>query len=79
MKKIVLTGAVTALLMACNQAGESTENKQDSLDSVAREEKQMIDSAAEQRKDRVDSLTQEQKDSLERIDSMRRSDTARPR
>ena len=77
MKKIVLIGVLTVSLIACNGAGESTEDKKDSLDSVARESKQVIDSTTEERKDRIDSVTEAKEDSLERLDSIRRSDTIR--
>ncbi len=72
MKKILLAGLIAASLSACNNSGESTENKKDSLDSIASEQKNMIDSTAERKENRIDSVTERKKDSLERKDSMKR-------
>lgn len=77
MKKLVMICALAGSLMACNNAGESTAEKKDSLDSIAGERKDVIDSAAEARKDRIDSVTERKKDSLDRIDSINRRDTVR--
>ncbi|HET9279032.1 MAG TPA: hypothetical protein VFN95_12635 [Flavitalea sp.] len=79
MKKLLLITALAGMLVACNDAAESTEEKKDSLDSLASERKDAIDSTAEVRKDRIDSALEMKKDSLERRDSIRRADTTKKR
>jgi hypothetical protein len=39
MKKIISTIAISALVLSCNNAGQSTEDKKDSLDSIVGEQK----------------------------------------
>ena len=70
MKKILLIGLLAGGLTACNNASESTENKIDSIDSAASEQKEMIDSTAEQKMERVDSTAEVKKENLERKDSL---------
>ena len=72
MKKLFLIGLIAAALTACNNESKTTENKKDSLDSVAREQKSMVDSTAEKKENRIDSLSEKKKDSLEKKDSMHR-------
>jgi hypothetical protein len=69
MKKLILIGLLAGTFAACNNASESTEVKQDSLDSAATEQKEVIDSTADQKMERIDSTTDKKKDSLDRIDS----------
>lgn len=56
MKKILIGLFAAAMLTACNNASESTEEKKDSLDSLASEKKEMIDSTTEEKKEAIDSL-----------------------
>ncbi|HKH59575.1 MAG TPA: hypothetical protein VKA49_02020 [Flavitalea sp.] len=79
MKKLFFITALAGILIACNDAAESTEERKDSLDSMAGERKDAIDSTAEARKDRIDSTVEIKKDSLDRRDSIRRADTAKKR
>jgi hypothetical protein len=72
MKKLFLIIIPAFLFIACNNAGETTQDKKDSLDSIATEQKDMIDSTAEQKMERVDSITEEKKDVLDRKDSVNR-------
>ena len=72
MKKFLVIIAIAGSLIACNNASDSTENAQDSLDSVAAEKKDMIDSTAEQRKDVIDSTTEMKKEALDKLDSASR-------
>jgi len=77
MKRLFLILAISGAFIACNNASETTENKKDSLDSIANEKKDMIDSSAEQKKDMIDSTTEKKKDALDRRDSARRKDSTR--
>ena len=77
MKKILLVIAIAGSVMACNNSSETTEDKKDSLDSIAGEKKDMIDSTAEQKKDMIDSTTEQKKDALDRMDSARRRDSTK--
>lgn len=77
MKKLIYFLIGITVFTACNNASDNTENKQDSLDSVANVQTQRIDSAAEQRIDSVDSAVERKKDSLERRDTVNRRDTTR--
>jgi hypothetical protein len=72
MKKFLAIIAVAGTLIACNNAADSTENAQDSLDSVAAEQKDRIDSSADQRKDVIDSTTEMKKEALDKLDSANR-------
>ncbi len=72
MKKFLAIIAIAGTLIACNNAADSTENAQDSLDSVAAEKKDMIDSTADQRKDMIDSTTEMKKEALDKMDSANR-------
>jgi hypothetical protein len=69
MKKILLVFAMTAAITACNNAADSTDEAQDSLDSIAAEKKDMIDSTAEQKKEVIDSTTEQKKEALDKLDS----------
>jgi len=75
MKKLFLALFSAFLLSACNNAADTTENKKDSLDSVASEKKEMIDSSADVKKDVVDSVTDAKKEALDRRDSLNKKDT----
>jgi hypothetical protein len=77
MKKLIYCLLGITVLAACNNAGNNTENIQDSLDSVANTQTQRIDSVAEQRIDSVDSAVERKKDALERSDTANRRDTTR--
>ena len=79
MKKLFFITTLAIVLVACNDAAESTENAKDSLDSIASERKDVIDSSAEARKDRVDSTTEMKKDALDRKDSISKADTTKRR
>ena len=73
MKKLFLIVFTAIALAACNNTGESTDNKKDSLDSIANAQKAAIDSSADRKIDVIDSVTQRKKDSLDRIDSINRA------
>src|SRR5688572_23674546 len=75
MKKLFYITVMAGILIACNDAAETTDNTKDSLDSIANEKKDVIDSTAEARKDRIDSTTEMRKDALDRRDSIRKADT----
>lgn len=77
MKKVFLVLAIALSVMACNNSSETTENKKDSLDSIANEKKDMVDPTAEQKKDVIDSTTAQKKDALDKMDSARRKDSTR--
>jgi hypothetical protein len=72
MKRILAMFLLAGSLVACNNSGETTGDKKDSLDSMATERKDMVDSTADQKKDMIDSSTDRKKDSLDRIDSMKK-------
>src|SRR5688572_324140 len=63
MKQLVLIMAMAFL--ACNNSGNPTEEKKDSLDSLAKETKERIDSAADVARDRVDSLEELGKENVD--------------
>ncbi|MBD0331442.1 MAG: hypothetical protein ICV66_02195 [Chitinophagaceae bacterium] len=77
MKKLLVVFAIAGALTACNNSGTSTENKKDSIDSMAAEKKDAIDSTAEEKKDAVDSAAERKKDALDKKDSANRKDTSR--
>jgi hypothetical protein len=77
MKKIISFIAISTFIVSCNNAGESTEEKKDSIDSVAYEQKKIIDFSAEEKKEHIDSVTRRTKDSLDRIDSINIKDTVK--
>jgi outer membrane murein-binding lipoprotein Lpp len=79
MKKLVLIGAIAGSLIACTNAGDSTEAKKDSLDSIASEKKEAIDSTAQERMERIDSTTEQKKAALDSLDSINKKDTSRMR
>lgn len=70
MKKLLLIVVIAGSLIACNNTGQSTSEKKDSLDSIANAKKDMVDSSADAKKDKIDSTTKLKKDSLDRLDSM---------
>ncbi|MDQ3682799.1 MAG: hypothetical protein M3352_06980 [Bacteroidota bacterium] len=72
MKKFLAILAIAGTLIACNDSADSTENAQDSLDSVAAEKKDRIDSSADRRKDVIDSTTEMKKEALDKLDSANR-------
>lgn len=76
MKKFFLVFSLAGAMVACNNASESANDAQDSLDSIASERKEAIDSSAEARKDAIDSTTEEKKEVLEKRDSADRADTS---
>jgi hypothetical protein len=76
MKKFFAVLAIAGSLIACNDSANSTDNAQDSLDSVASEKKEVIDSSAEARKDVIDSTTEQKKEALDRVDSLNKRDSA---
>jgi hypothetical protein len=72
MKKIILMLAITGSLIACDNAGTSTDNKKDSIDSAADAKKDAIDSAAGDKKDAIDSAANAKKDAVDSKDSANR-------
>jgi hypothetical protein len=75
MKKFLGVLVIAASLAACNNSADSTDNKKDSLDSIASEKKEMIDSSAEAKKDAVDSVTNAKKETLNKMDSLNKKDS----
>lgn len=76
MKKYLGILAIAGVLVACNNSAESTDDKKDSLDSLAKVQKEHIDSSAEAKKDVVDSVTGVKKDIVEKQDSLNKRDSA---
>lgn len=77
MKRIFVIVALAGALTACNNSAGTTDEKKDSIDSMASEKKEMVDSAAEQQKEKIDSSADKKKDALERVDSMRHKDSVK--
>lgn len=75
MKKLFIVFAAAGFLAACNNSATSTDNTKDSLDSIAREKKEVVDSTAEQKKEAIDSTTEKKKEAVEAKDSANRKDT----
>jgi hypothetical protein len=69
MKRFLLVFALAGALTACNNSGDTTGEKKDSIDSMASEKKDVIDSTAEQKKDIVDSTAEQKKEALDKADS----------
>lgn len=76
MKKLFIVLAVAGAFTACNNSANTTDNAKDSLDSVAKERKEMVDSttkattnaldsSANARKDMIDSTTKAKKEVLD--------------
>lgn len=76
MKKLFIVLAVAGALTACNNSANTTGNAKDSLDSVAKERKEMVDSttnattntldsSAKARKEMIDSTTKAKKEVLD--------------
>jgi hypothetical protein len=76
MKKLLIVLAAAGFLTACNNSANTTSDKKDSLDSVAKEKKGMIDSTADAKKNAVDSTTQAKEKMLDKKDSAMKHDTA---
>jgi hypothetical protein len=76
MKKVAFVLLAAATFTACNNSADSTNNTQDSLDSVASAQKENIDSNASAQKDQVDSLTDQKKETADRMDSLNKKDSA---
>ncbi len=72
MKKLFLSLLIAGSLVSCDNAADSTNNAQDSIDAMASEKKDAIDSTAEVRKDIVDSTGEQKKEALDRLDSLNR-------
>ena len=77
MKKLFLFVAVAGFLTACNNSASPTENKKDSLDSMASVKKDKIDSSADLKKDQIDSTTKAKKQLLDKMDSLNRKDSTK--
>ena len=77
MKRLFVILALACSVAACNNSASSTNEKKDSLDSMANEKKEMIDSNAQQQKERIDSTTEKKKDAVERVDSLKQKDSSR--
>ncbi|HWJ92277.1 MAG TPA: hypothetical protein VNR87_14270 [Flavisolibacter sp.] len=77
MKKFLGLFLVVAVLTACNNSAESTDNAKDSLDSIANLKKDVVDSSADARKNAIDSVTNAKKESLDKLDSLNKKDTTR--
>ena len=67
------------LLVSCNHAGDTTENKKDSLDSVAHAQKTIIDSAANKARERVDSIEKQGKKMIDSTTAVKKRRIARGR
>jgi hypothetical protein len=77
MKKLLGLFLIAAVLTACNNSAESTDNTKDSLDSIANLKKDAIDSSADAKKDAIDSTTQAKKETLDKLDSLNKKDSTR--
>lgn len=87
MKQIVLAAAIACtVLAACNNSANTTDARKDSLDSVAKEEKNRVDSSAgvqkaqidtarKDEKQEIDSSVERKKRALDRRDSIHRADS----
>lgn len=73
MKKLLLTGLITASLAACNNAADSEADAKDSIDSALNAQKEVVDSIADERKDLIDTIKDRKIDSLERMDTANRN------
>lgn len=73
MKKLLILMTAVVVFAACNNEADSTDNIQDSLDSVANVKIDVIDSTAEAKKDAVDSTMEAKKDALTGADSADRN------
>jgi len=72
MKKLLFVFAIAGTLIACNNDADSTENKKDSIDSVANQKIDAIDSSAETRIDMIDSTAEAKKDALDKKDTLKK-------
>ena len=70
MKRFLMIFALAGSLPACNNSGDTTGEKKESIDSMASEKKDVIDSTAEQKKDVIDSTAEQKKDALDKVDSI---------
>lgn len=75
MKRLFLVFALAGVFTACNNSADTTNEKKDSLDSMASERKDVVDSSAQQQKEMIDSTTDKKKEALDRADSIRRADS----
>jgi hypothetical protein len=86
MKNVFLLLATGVIFTACNNSADSTDNKKDSLDSVANLQKKMVDSTTKEGKTEldsagkatkqvIDSTTEMKKKALDSRDSARRADS----
>lgn len=72
MKLFTLT--VVILLVSCNNSADTTENKKDSLDSVAHAQKNIIDSAANEARKKVDSIEKQGKEMIDSTTAVRKEE-----
>lgn len=77
MKKVFLLFIVAGSLAACNNSSETTENKKDSIDSVAGQKKEIVDSSAQAKKDAIDSNASAKKATLDKMDSLNKKDSVK--
>lgn len=75
MKRLFVILALAGSLAACNNSGDTTGEKKDSIDSMASEKKDVVDSMASEKKDMIDSTADKKKEALDRADSIRRKDS----
>ena len=68
MKKLLLIGAITASLVACNNAADNTGEAKDSIDSALTEQKEKVDSIADERKETIDTIKDRKIDSLDKVE-----------
>ena len=77
MKRLFVIVALAGALTACNNSAGTTDEKKDSIDSMASEKKEMVDSTAEQQKDKIDSAAEKKKDAVDRVDSMHHKESVK--
>jgi hypothetical protein len=65
MKKFLGILAISATMVACNNSADSTENKQDSIDSAANAQKELVDSSANATTNAIDSAADATKDKID--------------
>ena len=70
MKKFLGIFAISGMLVACNNAADSTDNTKDSLDSVEKAAKDTIENVSDRAKDSVDATMDAAKDAVDAKDSL---------
>ena len=67
MKKAFLVLAVAGFLASCDNAGDGEKRTKDSLDSVAKAQKEAVNNQADKTKDSIDKTKDAQKDMVDSL------------